>query len=303
MTRRIITFIMAIILCFGFKLEAKNVALLVGIGNYDKATTGWSVIHGNNDVELLSGKLKNLGFSVSTLVDKIATKANILKSLKHIESIVSKGDLVYLHFSGHGQLIEDLNNDEQGEMDQSFVCYDACFSSKYRVGGLTYRGQNHLIDDELFPFINRIKRKVGGNGNVVVVFDSCFSEGTDRGEITEEADPECDVDWTNTSRGTDYEFQVNQAAETYLRSIRRPGSYSKGGGSLTIISACGWNQVNYECKAKHSGRKYGSLSYCISKLLDMKVPLTDIADYFKDGRFRKLKIVRASQTPVVDSHN
>lgn len=77
---------------------------------------------------------------------------------------VSAGDVVYLHFSGHGQLVADMNNDEQEDFDQSFVCYDACFSPNYKVSGKSYRGQNHFIDDELFPFLNDLKRKVGKKG-------------------------------------------------------------------------------------------------------------------------------------------
>lgn len=302
MIRRIISLICVLVLCFGVSLEAKNRALLVGIGNYNTNSTGWSVIHGNNDVSLLSKKLKSKGFEIITLTDKKATKANVIDSLTKLESTVAKGDLVYIHFSGHGQLIEDMNNDEQGDLDQSFVCYDACFSPKYKVGGKAYRGQNHLVDDELFPYLNRIKSKVGSKGNVIVIFDSCYSGGADRGEMTDDPDLESEVDWIDTPRGTDDEFQVNKNAEIYLRTIKKPGAYTLGGGIVTVISACESDQKNYECKEKHSGRKYGSLSYCISKLLDKNIPMTQWADYFSSGKFRSLKIIRPSQTPAIETH-
>lgn len=302
MIRRIISLICVLVLCFGVSLEAKNRALLVGIGNYNTNSTGWSVIHGNNDVSLLSKKLKSKGFEIITLTDKKVTKANVIDSLTKLESTVAKGDLVYIHFSGHGQLIEDMNNDEQGDLDQSFVCYDACFSPKYKVGGKAYRGQNHLVDDELFPYLNRIKSKVGSKGNVIVIFDSCYSGGADRGEMTDDPDLESEVDWIDTPRGTDDEFQVNKNAEIYLRTIKKPGAYTLGGGIVTVISACESDQKNYECKEKHSGRKYGSLSYCISKLLDKNIPMTQWADYFSSGKFRSLKIIRPSQTPAIETH-
>lgn len=294
--------ICALALCLGISLEAKNQALLIGIGNYNTVNTGWSVIHGNNDVSLLSKKLKAKGFKVSTLTDQDATKANVKKALSNLENSVTSGDIVYLHFSGHGQLIQDMNNDEQGDLDQSFVCYDACFSPNYKVGGKAYRGQNHLIDDELFPYINRIKSKVGSKGNVIVIFDSCYSGGADRGETTDDPDPDSEVDWIDTPRGTDDEFQVNKTAEAYLRTIAKPGIYNRSGGKVTIISACESDQKNYECKEKHSGRKYGSLSYCISKLLDKNIPMTQWADYFSSGKFRSLKIIRPSQTPAIETH-
>ena len=51
--------ILAIVFVIGCMSSfAKKRALLIGIGNYDYTATGWSVIHGNNDVALLESKLK-----------------------------------------------------------------------------------------------------------------------------------------------------------------------------------------------------------------------------------------------------
>lgn len=301
MTKRISVF--AIVLVLGsISVFAKKTALLIGIGNYNTTTTGWSVIHGNNDVILLTSKLKAKGFLVSSLTDSRATKSNIKTALSNLVASVTAGDIVYLHFSGHGQLIEDMNNDEQEDLDQSFVCFDACFSSKYKVLGTSYRGQNHFIDDETFPYLNNLKRKVGKTGSVIVVFDTCYSGGADRGGQADSSDSESDVEWIDITRGTDDEFKANASAETYLRTIRKPGNYTAGGGKITIISACESDKKNYECKERHSGRKYGSLSYCIGKMLDMNIPITQWETYFLCQKFRTLRIIRPSQNPVVESY-
>ena len=301
MTKRISVF--AIVLVLGcISVIAKKTALLIGIGNYNTTTTGWSVIHGNNDVILLTSKLKAKGFLVSSLTDSRATKSNIKTALSNLVASVTAGDIVYLHFSGHGQLIEDMNNDEQEDLDQSFVCFDACFSSKYKVLGTSYRGQNHFIDDETFPYLYNLKRKVGKSGSVIAVFDTCYSGGADRGEQADRSDSESDVEWIDITRGTDDEFKANASAETYLRTIRKPGNYTAGGGKITIISACESDKKNYECKERHSGRKYGSLSYCIGKMLDMNIPITQWETYFLYQNFRTLHIIRPSQNPVVESY-
>lgn len=120
--------------------------------------------------------------------------------------------------------------------------------------------------------------------------------------MTDDPDLESEVEWTSTPRGTDDEFQVNRSTELYLRSIVRPGIYSRGGGGVTVISACESDQKNYECKEKHSGRKYGSLSYCISKLLDNNIPMTQWGEFFSSGKFRRFKIIRPSQKPAVEIH-
>ncbi len=300
---RIKTLLITLAVVLGtFSLSAKNVALIVGIGNYNTKTTGWSVIHGNNDAILLGNKLKKHGFSVTSLTDKQATKANIEKALNTLSSSVHAGDVVYLHFSGHGQLIEDMNNDEQDDFDQSFICYDACFSPKYKVSGTSYRGQNHLVDDELFPYLNTIKQQVGKSGRVMVIFDTCYSGGADRGEMTDEPDPESEVEWVETTRGREDEFQINRSAKTFLRNLKKPGNYTTKGGTITIISACESDKKNYECKEKHSGRRYGSLSYCIGKMLDKNIPLSQWDSYFRAEKYKSLKIFRPSQSPVIEVH-
>jgi len=135
-----------------------------------------------------------------------------------------------------------------------------------------------------------------------VVFDTCYSGGADRGEQTDDPDPESDVEWSETTRGTDDEFPVNSSATTYLRSIIKPSNYSSNGGNITIISACESDKRNYECKERHSGRKYGSLSYCIGKMLDRNVPMAQWGDYFRTKKYKTLRIFRPSQNPVVEIH-
>jgi hypothetical protein len=90
--------------------------------------------------------------------------------------------------------------------------------------------------------------------------------------------------------------------ETYLRKITKPSFYSTSGGHITVISACESDKRNYECKEKHSGKRYGSLSYCIGKMLDNNVPLSQWGNYFQNKKYQPLKIFRTSQHPVVEMH-
>lgn len=294
--------LLCIVLSCALTVSAKKTALLIGIGNYDTAATGWSIIHGNNDVILLSSKLRSKGFVVNTLIDKQATKAGVVSSLRALIESAGIGDEVYLHFSGHGQLIQDMNHDEDDDFDQSFICYDACFSTRYKVNGRSYIGQNHLIDDELFPLLNQLKQKVGKKGELMVIFDSCYSGGADRGEMEEDSNPDSDVEWIGTCRGTNDEFIVNKDVETYLRKIMKPSFYSTTGGHITVISACEGDKRNYECKERHSGKRYGSLSYCVAKLLDKGIKLSLWYDYFNAKKYSSLKIFRPSQKPVVERY-
>lgn len=295
--------ISAVILLIGVScVKAKNQALLIGIGNYNTEATGWNKLSGANDVDLLEGKLKAKGFTVNSLKDNKATKNNVVAALSNLVASANPGDEIYIHFSGHGQLVEDMNNDEPDGFDQSFICYDACYSPKFTLGGSDYKGQNHLIDDELFPFLNQLKSKVGSKGRIIIAFDSCYSGDADRGEISEDPEPDSEVEVTSITRGTNDEFLANKNAKVYLSSIKAPAQYRGAGGEVIVISACERNKRNYETKEKHSGKGYGSLSYCVSKLLDNDVPLSDWESFFSSKKYKSYRIFRPSQHPVVERH-
>lgn len=297
MGRLCITLCVALLGCL--QLAAAKRALLVGIGKYDTPSTGWRPLHGDNDVRLIGDKLTAKGFEISTLTDSRATKDNIKKALAQLVVSTTDGDVVYVHFSGHGQPVRDLNGDEKTTFDQAFVCYDACNSFRKNQNGKPYVGQNHFVDDELFPYLNGLKKKVGKKGTVTVIFDSCYSGGSSRGGYGIQ-DPGSEVERTGVCRGTDKEFTVNNSTQAYLRTLPVPASYSSAGGRLTAISACGSDQTSYECKQRGSGRVYGSLSLCIATMLDMDIPMSDLGEYFESGKFRKLKVIPSSQDPVVE---
>lgn len=282
--------------------SAKNTALIIGIGDYNYEETGWPAIHGNNDVQLLAERFLSKGFHVVTLKDASATKTNIMASLIDLVADASNDDIIYLHFSGHGQPVADMNEDEEDGLDQSFVCYDACFSTRYNFEDKPYMGQNHLIDDEIFPILNQLKARVGDKGQIIIAFDSCFSGGADRGDAIDDGPADGDVEFITYTRGSCDEFCANETSQEYLSNIVMPDDYAVGGGSVLVISACPRDKKNFECKEKESGICYGSLSYCISKMLDNNLPFDQWEEFFTSKKFREYQIFRFSQRPVVDIH-
>ena len=102
-------------------------AFMVGISQYDTALTGyqWNNINGVEDINLLSPILKKQGFYLTTLLDEQATYQNITNQLSTFTNHTKKGDIVYLHFSAHGQPVEDLNGDEEDGWDEAIVPIDA----------------------------------------------------------------------------------------------------------------------------------------------------------------------------------
>ena len=93
-------------------------AIVIGIGQQeDKA---WGKINGDRDVPYVMEMLKNAKFkmgNVKKLVNQQATKSAIVNAFKTLASQSKRGDVVYVHFSGHGQQMKDMHNDEKDGLD------------------------------------------------------------------------------------------------------------------------------------------------------------------------------------------
>jgi len=166
-----------------FQLKAAKRALIIGISCYEQHKLNqldWHPIHGTNDVAMIGATLKKQGFSVARLTNNKATAQNIKKAFIALTRQSQTGDIIYIHFSGHGQPVEDCNGDEPDGWDEAIVPYDA--GQKYVKN--VYDGRNHIIDDELNDLVTGIRRKVGKSGFVYVVIDACHSGGLRKPTVT-----------------------------------------------------------------------------------------------------------------------
>ena len=83
----------------------------------------------------------------------------------------TKGDIVFFHYSGHGQQIPDDNGDEIDAYDESLVPSDYVSQKD---------GSKNIRDDEIGQLLDELKAKEPAN--VTISLDSCFS-GTDRKSV------------------------------------------------------------------------------------------------------------------------
>lgn len=149
-------------------------ALVIGIGEYEDAA--WSRIHGDRDAEAVAGMLGRCGFGdVVSLVGREAVKEAVVREFRDLASRCSRGDTVYVHFSGHGQLMTDLDGDEADGWDESWVPYDAC--RKYCARD---RGERHLCDDEVGELLDAVRERVGDVGVILVIVDACHAGDSTR---------------------------------------------------------------------------------------------------------------------------
>ena len=230
-------------------------AFMVGISHYDTALTGyqWNNINGVEDINLLSPILKKQGFYLTTLLDEQATYQNITKQLSTFTNQTKKGDIVYLHFSAHGQPVEDLNGDEEDGWDEAIVPIDAY--KNYKKG--VYEGKKHLLDDQLNTYIKKLRTKIGPSGFLYVVIDACHAGTSSRAN-------------DETVRGTKVGFTYNN--KVFKPSAQKKSHYKVEAtpkmSHVMYLEACRPDQVNMEIKV--DGKRYGPLSYNIAQALQAK---------------------------------
>lgn len=234
-------------------------ALVVGISDYPQTdANSWALIHGVNDADLVTSVLKKQSFKVTKICDKAATANKIRTELKKMIVSCHQGDIVYLHFSCHGQPFEDQDGDEEDGWDESIIPYDA--KMQYNKG--KYEGTNHIIDDELYGYLQKMRKAVGEKGMICVVIDACHSGGSSRGEEDEETQM--------FVRGTKNAF--SPSGKDFRPRINAKGNFQipkdTDSGNIVILEACRSYQSNYEIK--ESGKYYGSLSYYVSQVLEQK---------------------------------
>lgn len=148
--------------------------MVIGLG--EQLDKSWGRINGDRDVALVTPMLRSNGFTdIRTLVNSRATKANIVAEFNSLIGRARKGDVVYIHFSGHGQRMTDLDGDEEDGLDEAWIPYDA-----YRRYCAADRGERHLSDDEVAVFMKRLRAKVGASGTIAVIVDACHSGDSTR---------------------------------------------------------------------------------------------------------------------------
>ena len=232
-------------------------ALLVGISDYGNAMEDpnkWANISGANDVALLSPLFNEQGFKVTSLVDAQATHTGITAALKKLAKDSKKGDVVYIHFSMHGQPFEDLNGDEKDGWDEALIPVDAQMT--YAEG--VYDGKNHLLDDELEVYFNDIRSKIGSEGQLYVILDACHSGTASRGDDDH-------VRGTRegfTRSGKSYTPDRTQETNDYFAVAT-----AEGQSPVTFVEACRSYQVNKEVRDVETNTWYGSLSYYIAQAM------------------------------------
>lgn len=254
-----IIYILFCVISFSSFTQTKH-ALLIGVGDYPDRSNNqksWADLSSVNDIRLIKNMLLGQGFdakNIEELIDAKATESNVLKSFDRLLLTINIGDIVYIHYSGHGQQIADwdskdypnvryISKDEgQDGFDEAFALYNAPI--EYFEG---YQFNEHLIDDQLDYYISSIENKIGKDGHVVVVLDACHSGSGTRG-----SEP-------TKKRGSSTVCAPDSYKRTYFVDDNK--GFISGPGIKSVFMGCKDRQVNYEINVNGTG--YGSLTYSL----------------------------------------
>lgn len=228
---------------------AKKYAVIIAVGDYP-AKTGWSPISSVNDVPLIKSSLLAQGFSeedILILKDAAATKQNILSTLNELKEKVTAGDIVVIHYSGHGQQIYDDNSEEIDGLDEALVPVDAWVKYTHN-----YKGENHIRDDEIGNILAGFRNTLGKEGQLLMLLDSCHSGSSTRGgKARGSAAAFVPDNWEKTTSET------KQGSDMFEKV-----KISEDAAPFVLISGASANELNYE----YDGQ--GSLSYSFAKAMN-----------------------------------
>ena len=107
----------------------KKLALLIGINTYKYPDRVSPLAGSINDVEdmrrVLVEKFQFPPENILILKDSQATHAGIIEAIKgHLIAKAQQGDIVVLHYSGHGSQMKDITGKMISGVDETIVPYD-----------------------------------------------------------------------------------------------------------------------------------------------------------------------------------
>ena len=296
------------------RAEGTKRALIIAIGDYGtpiaNPLTGQPLrpyrnLNSGNDVVLVRGALEHQGFlpaNIRVVRDAEADLAGIRGALRRLVRDTEEGDVVVLHYSGHGPRIGNDNpeaDDEPDGFDEVLVPY-AAPDEAYEG----YDGSLHFRDDELGEVIAEIRGRAGPRGNVTVFLDACYSGTGTRGE--DDLPSRGSEEPLGPARYAGGVAPVTRGRTeddrgTGIEASRPTGT--RGGdealASFAVFSAASPRQQAKEVRDVDGRTAVGSLSYAIARALPEAGPGTTNRSLFA-AITRSLSGKVSGQTPQME---
>ncbi|ANQ48685.2 caspase family protein [Flammeovirga sp. MY04] len=268
-----------ILFLFSFSLFAKEKhALIIGIDKYTNSKKAryaeWQDLDGAvNDATSIYDLLKfKYGFNSKNMSlltsEKQTTKKNIIKNFEDLIKVVEKGDDVFIYYAGHGAQIKNSKFYEADKKHEALVPSDVLKTGDY------------LLDVEINTYFSRI---IGKGGELVVVFDNCFSGSSSRGKI--------DLEQLRSRYVPVDDIDLDRSYPKSKNLVEK--------GAL-IVSAAQDYQLAKEYKDDR-GQSHGVFTYALMKSLQMGSVHESSEDIFKRVNSIILYNSVPRQDPVIEA--
>jgi hypothetical protein len=279
-----------LIFCFFFvsllsiQGQQQTHALLIAAYGYSEESK-WNELGESTltDMQLVRDALLGRGVPSENIavLDSGATKQAIVNAIENILiPSLKKGDVVMLHFSGHGYQIPDNNKDELDGLDEALVPINAKNDGGRKKDPSYY--ENYLRDDDLNKLIEEIRVALGPTGDLFVTIDACHSGTSTRGIGPSRGAVRLDLD----------SYENADTEETW-----EPLSERKNLSNMVAFFASSQSQLNSEYQ---EGKLIcGSLSFALSKAISSSTQSISYEALFEKVRNTMIGIVPA-QTPSAE---
>ncbi len=238
----------------------RKLALLVGINDYPNKTTLRGCI---TDVELQKELLINrFGFNPADILlvtDETQikpTRDGILTSFEeHIIKQAKAGDVVVIHYSGHGSRVVDKDKDEIDGLNSTFIPIDQTIIEQENQ-----KLVSDIMGRTLFLLMSAINTE-----NVTVVLDSCHSGGGKRGNLTMRSLTRAGDPYKYYPNNQELEYQQQWLSRLNMSEAefkqKRQESIAKG----IVIASAKRNQLAAD--APFEGFHAGAFTYLMTQYL------------------------------------
>jgi hypothetical protein len=258
MEKKLSHFIFILFFTFSAAIGQTKHALIFAIGNY----ANWPHISSLRDVNLIDTVLKKQKFQdIKIITDQDATMKGVANAFNDLISRVNSGDIVVIHFSSHGEQVEDDNRDETDGLDECIVTYNALFPPRTAFSREEYNKfqAEYFRDDEFGVYIDKLRAKLGANGDIIVFMDLCHSGTGTRGlaKVRGGQPPLVSLDFDPKKK------DEKDSAGVFREKIA-PRRDENNLATYVVYSAAEAGELDYETEDdNHQG--VGSLSYAVSK--------------------------------------
>jgi Caspase domain. len=230
-------------------------ALLIGINQY--RVPGANLRGCVNDVKNLRGILKTYyGFgeaNIKTITDYTASQTRMEKEMTRLIASGKRGDVLLIHYSGHGSNVPDKSGDEADQRDEILCPTDLDW-------------MDPLLDD----WLRREFDKLAEGVNLTVIMDCCHS-GTNTRAIQPPDAPRierflpCPLDLLAVESGRSLKGAVRR---TRRRTAKKQSDISNVNIPELLITGCRSTQTSAD--AYISGSYNGALTFNLSAAVKSK---------------------------------